>query len=171
MSLLNESCNPDRKRRKSLSLFCADFGLTEEDLGTVLRIRRRCFLIDSSNHDLLELQETLKKRKIDLFGVGVYLGEEKKVFEPSPALIELLSARTKEHKAVVDEKAEWLFLCGRDIFAKGIAEKAVSTRNGLVFVMNSQGENLGYGKLVKEGNVAIKNILDRGFYLRRERMA
>lgn len=148
MSLLNE--------------FCQGFGLGEKDLGHITRFGRRCFLT-------LPEQEQIIQEK-DLFGAGVFLGEEKNVFDPSPAVLEIISSKTKDHKAVVDDKAEWLFLCGRDIFDKGIAKKGVPTVNGLFLLENRRGENLGLGKAVKKGNVVIKNILDRGHFLRRERM-
>jgi hypothetical protein len=78
-----------------------------------------------------------------LFGVGIFLGEEKKYFEPSPALIELIAGKVTEHKAIVDEKAAWLFLCGRDIFDKGVKEKGTATNKGYLLVQNEEGENLG----------------------------
>jgi ribosome biogenesis protein Nip4 len=104
-----------------------------------------------------------------LFGVGIFLGEEKKYFEPSPALIELIAGKVTEHKAIVDEKAAWLFLCGRDIFDKGVKEKGTATNKGYLLVQNEEGENLGYGLHSHQKNILIKHLQDRGFYLRRER--
>jgi len=153
MSLLNE--------------FCTEFGLTEGALGTVTRLGRRCFLT------LPEQEETIGRLRQHLFGAGVYLGEEKERFSPSPALVELLAARTTGYRAIVDEKAAWLFLCGRDLFAKGIVRRDAPTKSGFLLITDERGENLGYGALPKkkEKNVAVKNLLDRGFYLRRERLA
>ncbi len=152
MSLLNE--------------FCKEFGTTEPALGTVTRFGRRCFLT------LPEQGALIAEKKRHLFGAGIFLGEEKQRFEPSPACVELISAAAKEHKVVVDEKAAWLFLCGRDIFTKGIVEQGAPTARGYLLVENERGENLGYGMVPKkrQKNVAVKNLLDRGFYLRRERL-
>ncbi|MBR9692546.1 hypothetical protein GOV07_01300 [Candidatus Woesearchaeota archaeon] len=147
-----------------LSEFCSPFGVQEQDLGHISRIGRRCFLT------LPEQEKIIEEQKKNLFGAGVYLGEEKTRFEHSPAILEILSAQTKDFKAVVDDKAEWLFLCGRDIFDKGIEQKGIPTANGLFLVENNRGENLGLGKAARDGNVAIKNIMDRGHFLRRERM-
>ncbi len=177
MSPLSESCDSDREIGKPLSLFCMEFGVREEDLGQVTRIGRRCFLVDGSNRDLIEIQKTLKEKKTDIFGVGIYLGEEKRRFAPSPALIELIAARTDEHKAIVDAKSAWLFLCGRDVFGKAIVRSDDPTGSGYLLVQNEQDESLGYGLLPSAGarrrskNVAIRNLLDRGFFLRRERLA
>jgi ribosome biogenesis protein Nip4 len=154
MSLLNE--------------FCREFGVTEADIGHVTRLGRRCFLTAENQEPLI------KKLKNNLFGVGVYLGEEKQRFEPSAALLELIAGKTREHKLVVDERAAWLFLCGRDILEQGVRRKGEPTGNGFLLVQNEKDENLGYGAVPRGGRrargVAAKNLLDRGFFLRRERL-
>lgn len=142
-----------------LNEFLAEFGVAP--LENVHKIGRGYFLI------LPEQEEFIAKEGV--FGAGIFLGYKKKRFEPSPALLELIASKTEKHKARVDEKAEWLFLCGRDLFAKGILQKGEPTKNGLYLIENDRGENLGYGKASKKKNIAITNILDRGFYLRRER--
>lgn len=149
MSLLNE--------------FCGEFGLTEEALGQVTRLGKQCFLTLPRHNKLIA-----KYRK-SLVSAGIYLGEENKRLRPSPALLEHIAALTDEHKVVVDEKAAWLFLCGRDLFTKSIISRGVPTRRGFVLVQNSRDENLGFGLAKRRGNVAVKNLLDRGFFLRRER--
>jgi len=165
----------EHRENGKLSSFCQEFGLEEEDLGHVVHLGRRCFLLDGSNRDLLEIQKKLKEKKTDIFGLGVYLGEEKQRFEPSPACLELIAAKTQEHKAVVDAKAEWLFLCGRDLFDKAVVESGEPTASGYLLIQNTRDENLGYGLVPsarrKAKNIAIKNLLDRGFFLRRERLA
>jgi ribosome biogenesis protein Nip4 len=102
---------------------------------------------------------------------GVYLGmEDKKGFRPSLALLEMIS-RSSDRKVFVNSGAEWLFLCGRDLFGKGI--KKANVEKGLVLVQNENDENLGYGRIVGKPNeknrVVVKNLLDRGDFLRRER--
>jgi ribosome biogenesis protein Nip4 len=158
MSLLNE--------------FCAEFGLTEADIGHVTRLGRRCFLTVENQGPLMI---KLKNSKNDVFGAGVYLGEEKQRLEPSAALLEIISSKTKGHKVVVDERAAWLFLCGRDILDKGVVRAAEPTRGGYLLVQDERDENLGYGRDPtprdrKRGHdMAVKNLLDRGNFLRRER--
>jgi ribosome biogenesis protein Nip4 len=76
---------------------------------------------------------------------------------------------------VVDEKAAWLFICGRDIFAEGIKTVQGSRRKGeFTLILNSFGECLGFGRILrdlssKDSHVAIGNVSDVGDFLRRER--
>ncbi len=144
--------------------FCAEFGVDAADLGHVVSIGRRHYLINDEKQE-----ELLLKLKQSVFAAGVFLGEEKRRFEPSAALLELISSRTKEHKAVVDEKAAWLFLCDRDILTKGVVKLAEPTESGYLLVQDQRDENLGFGLANQRKNVAVKNILDRGNFLRRER--
>lgn len=144
------------KLMSKLDEFISQFGV--KSVGEVIWLRRECFLIRKEDHELAEQE---------IFGLGIYLGEDKGQFHPSPALIELIAARTQEHKVVVDERAAWLFLCGRDILDKGALSVGEPTALGLFLVQNEHDENLGFG--VRKKGMVVKNILDRGFYLRRER--
>ncbi|MBW2964275.1 hypothetical protein KY363_02340 [Candidatus Woesearchaeota archaeon] len=101
---------------------------------------------------------------------GLFLGTEKsKKFTPSLALLDLLG-KASHRWVAVDDKAEWLFLCGRDVFASSVLKANVTS--GVVLVANSRGEILGYGKITgtpgKKDSVFVKNLLDRGDFLRRE---
>ncbi|MFC1742096.1 hypothetical protein ACFL3V_06175 [Nanoarchaeota archaeon] len=101
---------------------------------------------------------------------GIFLGEEKgKKFTPSLALLDLIGHAS--HRWVkVDDKAEWLFLCGRDVFGKSVVKANV--HSGEVLVVSQKEEVLGYGKITgsldKSEKVYVTNILDKGDYLRRE---
>ena len=81
----------------------------------------------------------------------------------------MLSKDSKK-KLYVNKKAEWLFLCGRDLFGSSI--KRSDVKKGLVLVQNEKDENLGYGKITlplsNKDRIVVKNILDRGYYLRKE---
>ncbi len=117
--------------------------------------------------DLLKLIK-ISSRNInrDPEHAGLLLGEMKgKNFKPAFPLLDILNTMT-DCKAVIDDKAEWLFLCGRDVFAKSVVSSTVDS--GLVLVTNRKDEVLGYGSFQKKDNIAIKNILDRGDFLRRE---
>jgi ribosome biogenesis protein Nip4 len=156
--------------------FLSEFNLAEQDIGHITRAGRRCFLT-LPEHDAL-----IATHKRELFGCGVFLGEEKERFEPSAALLELIAAKTREHKTVVDEKAAWLYLCDRDILDKGVVQMGAPTKSGYLLVQDERDENLGYGfapgaarkqsgkARSRDKNVAVKNLLDRGFFLRRERL-
>ena len=112
--------------------------------------------------------EDLKNLKIDreTHSKGLFLGEDKKGFKPSLALLEMI-AKDSKRKAFLNEKGAWMFICGRDVFGESIEKSSVE--EGLVLVQNDKDENLGYGKIwKKKGELFIKNILDKGDYLRRE---
>ena len=110
----------------------------------------------------------------DFFHAGLYLGKVKNgVFFPSFNLLNML-VEVAANKVVVDGKAAWLFICGRDLFRKGIVQVQGSQRRGdSTLVLNEFGECLGFGRIIAalgkaEGNVVVKNILDIGDFLRRE---
>lgn len=116
-----------------------------------------------------ELQELRNSIKLDAFSLGIYLGEEKEGFLPSPALIDLISKMpgSEQKKVYINKKAEWLFLCARNILEPSIVKNPHNIKEGLVFVQNEQDENLGYGIFRREGKqLVIRNILDKGKYLR-----
>ena len=111
----------------------------------------------------------LKNKKLEKLNnhpssFGLYLGkEEGNKFHPSLALLEIVAKGSKD-KVVVDEKREWLFLCGRDIF---LDKKIKILGRGVDFklIQNERDENLGIGKISK---ASIKNVFNRGDFLKRE---
>jgi ribosome biogenesis protein Nip4 len=122
------------------------------------------------------LDETIKRlvRK-NFYYAGVYLGEVKDGdFVPSFNLLNMI-AKKKANTINLKKKAEWLFICGRDVFVQGIVKAEGSKKKGdYVLVVNSYGECLGFGKIVhdldgKGKGPAVENILDVGDFLRRER--
>lgn len=124
------------------------------------------------------LNENLKRQiQKDFFYAGIYLGKVKnRKFFPSFNLLAMIAER-KANKIIVDEKAEWLFICGRDLFERGILQVIGTKRKGdYTLIMNQRNECLGFGKILhdmneKKGkhNVVVKNISDIGDFLRRER--
>jgi ribosome biogenesis protein Nip4 len=108
----------------------------------------------------------------DFFYAGTYLGKTKnEKFFPGFELLRMMSEK-KAHKVVVNKKTEWLFICGRDVFKRGIVNVIGPGKKGdHVLVLNCYGECLGFGRVIsdldKEG-VFIKNISDIGDFLRRE---
>ena len=111
----------------------------------------------------------------NFFYAGRYLGKVKdEKFFPSFNLLAIL-AESEANKVVVNEKAAWLFICGRDIFGGGIVSAQGSRHRGaFTLVLNEFGECLGFGRIVrdlgaKDARVVVQNILDVGDFLRRER--
>lgn len=113
----------------------------------------------------------------DFFYAGAYLGKVKNgVFFPSFILMAMLADK-KSNKIVVDDKTAWLFVCGRDIFKRGIQNVLGFVRKGdYALIVNRHGECLGFGRIlhnigeVRDKNkVVVKNISDIGDFLRREK--
>ena len=72
-------------------------------------------------------------------------------------------------KIYIATKVEGLYLYGRNILKDSIARNPNNIDSGYVFVQNEKDENLGFGIFQKQGEqVIIKNLLDKGFYLRKE---
>ncbi len=154
---------------KALTAFAfklgADFSL---NAGLIVKKGGRYFLLNQ------KLQGLVRK---DFYYAGVYLGKVKNgVFFPSFNLLAML-AKGRANKVIVDRKAAWLFICGRDVFRRGVLSMRGSRRKGdYVLVMNGFGECLGLGKIlcgldadVQGAEVVVKNVSDLGDFLRRER--
>jgi ribosome biogenesis protein Nip4 len=134
------------------------------------------FVVEKAGRYFL-LNEALQKvARKDFYYAGTYLGKVKNgKFFPSFNLLAML-ARGEANKVVVGKKAAWLFICGRDVFRKGVVAVRGSRKKGdHTLVLNEFGECLGFGKIIgsldetygKTG-VAVRNISDIGDFLRRE---
>jgi ribosome biogenesis protein Nip4 len=141
---------------------------TEQKLLHIVKIGRAYY------HVLPELRKRMEKADSSLGReaqyAGVFLGEEKgKRFMPSIALLDTIG-RATHRWVMIDDKAEWLFLCGRDVFAGSVMKANV--KSGMVIVCNRRKEVLGYGRIAgdieKKDKVYVRNLLDRGDFLRRE---
>jgi len=124
------------------------------------------------------LNKSLKGRiERNFYYAGTYLGKVKNgKFFPSFNLLAML-AKGKANKIVVDRKAAWLFICGRDVFRRGMLTIYGSRRKGdYALVLNEFGECLGFGSILcslddaakDKAVVAVKNVSDIGDFLRRE---
>ena len=150
--------------RDFVAQFAASIVLDE---SRVVRNRNRYYLLSK------QLKQQIPK---GFFYAGAYLGAVKdSSFFPSFLLLSMI-AETKANKLVVDEKTAWLFICGRDIFKKGILKGNSLKKGDYTLILNERNECLGFGKVAcnlrgeaDANKVAVKNILDIGDFLRREK--
>jgi ribosome biogenesis protein Nip4 len=150
----------------ALETFTRQF--TDEKIPDAVRIGRCYYQLEPGLRKVME--GINKKTGMQPNLAGLFLGEEiSKKFRPSIALLDIVGAKT-ERWVIIDDKAEWLFLCGRDVFFGSVVKSNV--KNGIAIVMNSNREVLGFGlvsdRVRMPEDIMIKNILDRGDYLRRE---
>ena len=156
-------------KAKTIMDFAAQFGV---------RIALNDSLLVTLNGRYFLLNDALKPyAKEDFFYAGTFLGKAKGgKFFPSFILLAML-AKAGGNRVVIDGKAAWLFICGRDVFSKGIVRRFGSVRrNCNVLVLNEFGECLGFGKVLAgldaqgaKNEVALQNVSDVGDFLRRER--
>lgn len=132
---------------------------TNKALGNIIKVKTEFYLI---NNNLKNFKDTLN---LEPKQAGLFLGEiRNKKFVPSPSLLTEL-AKISDKKVFVNDKAEWMFLCKRNIIPNSILKPKLY--KGLVLVQNKHDENLGYGLVQKDKT--IKNLLDQGAYLRIEK--
>ncbi len=133
--------------------------------------------IIEKNESYYLLNTRVKKiMRSDFFYSGLYLGTVKDgVFFPSFNLLNMLLDVAK-NKVFLNRKAAWLFICGRDVFKKGITKVYGSQNKGdYTLVLNEFGECLGFGRIsekltIQVDMVVINNLLDVGDFLRRENL-
>lgn len=143
----------------------------EKEFGIDLRriFPEKIFLISSGRKEIFIVDDFVYKiyNKInrEIYSIGLYIGEIRgKYFLISLELASMIEPFTN-NKIVVNEKAEQLFLYGRDIFKESIVKEYKRFKLGeRCLVLNKRHEVLGIGKY--ERNI-VKNLMDRGWYLRR----
>ena len=145
--------------------------------GTSVRLDKSLIVEKQSRFFLLN-QKLKKFISEDFFYAGIYLGKLRHgVFFPSFNLLAMIAGSKEANKITVDEKTEWLFIVGRDVFKRGILKASGSRSKGAyTLVMNRHGECLGFGRILcnlddsKDKNkVVARNVSDIGDFLRRER--
>jgi len=153
---------------KEINDFVAQFNASIPlNESRIVRSRNRYYLLSK------KLKQQVPK---GFFYVGAYLGAVKGAsFFPSFLLLAMI-AQSKANKLVVDKKTAWLFICGRDIFQQGILKENNLKKGDYTLIMNKYNECLGFGKIMHNlrgapdtNKVAVKNILDIGDFLRREK--
>jgi ribosome biogenesis protein Nip4 len=153
---------------KAINDFVAQFNASIPlDESRIVRNRNRYYLLSK------KLKHQVPK---GFFYVAAYLGAVKGAsFFPSFLLLSMIAER-KANKLVIGKKTAWLFICGRDIFKQGILKGNNLKKGDYTLILNEHNECLGFGKIMhnirEETNVnkvAVKNILDIGDFLRREK--
>lgn len=153
---------------KAINDFVAQFNASIPfDESRIVRNRNRYYLLSK------KLKQQVPK---GFFYAGAYLGAVKGAsFFPSFILLSMIAER-KANKLVIDKKTAWLFICGRDIFKKGIVKGNMLKKGDYTLILNERNECLGFGKITcnlrgetDANKVVVKNILDIGDFLRREK--
>jgi ribosome biogenesis protein Nip4 len=156
-------------KTRVLEHFASEFGV-QVSFNPELLVEKngRYFLVNSNLRPLM---------KQDFFVAGVFLGKAKDgKFFPGFNFLAML-AKKDASRIVVDEKAAWLFICGRDVLGKSVRHVYGSGRKHTnVLVLNGFGECLGFGRIVGKlsgeagvNEIAVRNVSDIGDFLRRER--
>jgi ribosome biogenesis protein Nip4 len=142
--------------------FVKEFTKSEvKELNSSERIGRKYFYLSK---ELKELKDSIK---LEPYSAGVFLGELKNnKFMPSIALLDIL-ANYSDKKIIISKKGQTMFLYAKDVFPENFEKSKVN--EGICLVLNEQNEVLGYGELKKGKKNILKNLLDRGDFLRRER--
>lgn len=148
-----------------LKEFIKEFA-NEEIVKDFVKIDRSYFSINE------KIKQIISSIKTKPEFAGIPLGREKgNIFAPSLYLLQKL-AEVSNKKIRVDKKGEWMFICGKDIFGKSIAQFCDVKIGELILVQNLHSECLGYGKIIADlhqKGVVIENIFDIGDFLRRQR--
>src|SRR3989344_9099896 len=104
---------PKREFPKTPQAYARQFG--NAVLPEAMKIGRRYYIVPE------EVKKTHDKTGQEAFGLGLYIGQEKgDSFMPSIGFLD--SIEDAERKVMINKGAEWLFLCGRDVFPKNITK-------------------------------------------------
>ena len=154
---------------KPITNFVSQFGKQIAlNLDLMIEKNGRYYLINPSLKPII---------REDFFYAGIFLGKAKEgKFFPSFNLLAML-AKNDVNRVIVDGKAAWLFICGKDILRKSIKRVyGPGKKNTNTLVLNEFSECLGFGRIVEKlsdsienNNLVVRNISDIGDFLRRER--
>jgi ribosome biogenesis protein Nip4 len=149
-----------RSLNEFLTAIGAEHGYDEEKL---LKVNTKRFVVDGKLSDFV-----LDRRQ--LVYAGRYLGKTRREFLPSSILLDELSRVEGLNRIHVDAETAWLFVCGRDIFGENVRRVEGEFADGNAFLVMFGGSCLGYGVVEpSEGRLILRNVLDIGDFLRREK--
>ncbi len=175
MSQPYERLDSRKKKKKVVKNAARFFGFEEKLKREEFKLKgKEVFMISR------ELEEVLKKIRVEdkLVCAGIKVGEVGKKFRFTLEGAFFLAKKEKK-KVYIDEKAEMLFLYGRDVFSSSIEKVSRDVKeNDTVFVCNRFGDVIGIGRarfdvkeIARKGErVAVENLVDRGEYLRKEKL-
>ena len=134
------------------------------DEERLLRINNRRFTVGENLDDFIF-------RWDNLVYAGKLLGKDRKLFHPSPTLLqEIASEEGSLNRVHVDRETGWLFVCGRDVFEESIVRKEGEFEEGILSLVMLEESCLGYGRVESfREKMILKNVFDIGDFLRRER--
>ena len=132
----------------------------------VVKIDREWYLVHK------KLRDIMAKSTRRPVAAGMLLAAQRgESVRPSVQLLDML-ARSDAKKAVLNEEAEWLCICGRPPLLSSVVKHDNIEKGDTVVLMNRNGEALGYG-VVRDDWSRKKAIIelqyDIGDFLRRER--
>ena len=128
----------------------------------VTRINDKYFTIGPVLIDRLRVRE-------GLVYAGRYLGRDRRLFEPSSLLLQMLASEPGTYKVHVGRAAAWLFVCGRDLFEESVEEIEPRLILGAHYLVVHGGRCVGYGRYETAGERRVlRNLFDLGDFLRRE---
>ncbi len=165
-----------RKKKKKIVENAARFYGFKKELNETLLKGNELFLVAKELYNVLnDLPGGLAEKVVS---AGIKVGEVGRKFRFSLEGTFFLAKKEKK-RVYVDKKAEMLFLYGRDVFSSSIKRVSEDIKeNDVVFVCNLHGDVLGLGRarfnaeelMGKGDRVAVENLLDRGEYLRKEKL-
>ncbi|MBR9677755.1 MAG: hypothetical protein GOU97_00450 [Nanoarchaeota archaeon] len=122
--------------------------------------RKEVFLLSK------ELYKTYEKLGKNVYMTGFYMGEIRKKFKVSIEFGEKLAQVNTTRRIWINRKGEQRFLYGRNINKEYVTRKDEIKEDQKVLILNQNNDYLGLGILRRSGDV--KNVLDKGWYLRRK---
>ncbi len=100
---------------------------------------------------------------------GIYLGQNKRRFQPSSILLQKLAEDPDTHKVYVNRQTAWLFVVDKDIFDENIIKRTEGVHLGGYCLVMYNEHCIGYGRYETSRELkVVKNIYDVGDFLRRE---
>ncbi len=155
--LNNEEWNIIKKFEKEFGINLNE--IFKEELFLISSGRKEIFVLDK------ELYKIYKRINREIYCLGLFIGEIRgRNFHLSLELASIIEPYTR-NKIIVNDKAEQLFLYGRDIFKESIIKEYKKFKLGeRCLVLNRRREVLGIGRYEEK---IVKNLIDRGWYLRK----
>lgn len=169
---------PKKKEAKVIESAMKYFGSDVQGKIAVLESKKReVYLLSEELYDFL--YDFLKEKDIKPLFAGLKLGEVGRRFRFTVEGTFFL-VKKKKKRIYVNDRGEMLFLYGRDIFSESVVKATPDIKeNDIVFVCNKAGDILGIGKSryeadklrsVEKDRVVVENLVDRGEYLRKEKV-